>query len=510
VVRPDYERPPRAESRFLKLFGAAVAAVGALLVRGLGETVIYEPSPALIFAFCVALNVAALGIFLIGAGMMGSLGRGRTWIGLLLKQAGVNLLVPMAVGSLLLGASLGLRPFVPGRLPTLDLLASMPAMMVPATVLYILGSHAVGFVGMWLIKRGFRCDALTAEEILATDSRTPVLYLRTFGDDDTHMFNRRLRAWLWLHPTSLEQDLVAVLGRMGPVVTVGRPGEGLPQLGAARVYFDDAEWRERVCAAMAKAAFIVIRSGTSPSLWWEIEQAMKVSTPSRVFILSVGSDDQRRTFEGELEQRLGRPGALTGLPPIRTPFWLRVVLWGRNRFGRLISFGDDWVPSTEPIQAGFHPLRPFQIYFQFTPFRGPLVSAFQATFEKSQRQWPRVERSRGVAIVLALIWGMFGAHNFYLRRWRRGVASLLLCWTMVPALLSWLFILRVLWTTRHQFSLRYPRDGLGATTDNESFRKLVPPRVTDGQQQHQPPSKPQSAGWGAESTLSSTSSQTGE
>lgn len=45
-------------------------------------------------------------------------------------------------------------------------------------------------------------------------------------------------------------------------------------------------------------------------------------------------------------------------------------------------------------------------------------------------------KNRGVAILLAVFLGGFGAHKFYLGRIAQGLLYLLLCWTFIPALIS--------------------------------------------------------------------------
>ena len=45
-------------------------------------------------------------------------------------------------------------------------------------------------------------------------------------------------------------------------------------------------------------------------------------------------------------------------------------------------------------------------------------------------------KSRGVAVVLALLLGGVGAHKFYLDRPGTGVLYLLFCWTFIPAVLG--------------------------------------------------------------------------
>ena len=79
--------------------------------------------------------------------------------------------------------------------------------------------------------------------------------------------------------------------RVGPVVAIGKPGEPLPELGAARLYVGDADWKAKVTDMMARSRLVIIRTGSTPNLEWEIEQAM-MRVPRRQ-ILFVSSGIQR-------------------------------------------------------------------------------------------------------------------------------------------------------------------------------------------------------------------------
>ncbi|HEV2238722.1 MAG TPA: NINE protein [Ktedonobacterales bacterium] len=63
----------------------------------------------------------------------------------------------------------------------------------------------------------------------------------------------------------------------------------------------------------------------------------------------------------------------------------------------------------------------------------PLSAAQQAFF---QGEYGRHRRSPTTALLLCLLLGGFGAHYFYFGRHRAGLLRLLLCWTLVPAVLA--------------------------------------------------------------------------
>ena len=91
-----------------------------------------------------------------------------------------------------------------------------------------------------------------------------------------------------------------ILGRVGPVVAIGKPGEPVPQLGAARLYVAHDVWQSRVIELMAIAGLVVVRVGSSPGVLWEIEQALAHVPRQRLVFAILGGS----TIAPELVTRL--------------------------------------------------------------------------------------------------------------------------------------------------------------------------------------------------------------
>jgi TM2 domain-containing membrane protein YozV len=64
-------------------------------------------------------------------------------------------------------------------------------------------------------------------------------------------------------------------------------------------------------------------------------------------------------------------------------------------------------------------------------------------------------KSKGVAILLALLLGGFGAHKFYLGRPIWGVLYLIFCWTFIPALIAIFEAINYAFMSRYTFERRY-------------------------------------------------------
>lgn len=117
---------------------------------------------------------------------------------------------------------------------------------------------------------------ISVDQINAFES-PPVLYLRSFDDDRRAA---RIKGAL-----TEEEHLRSVVSQIGPFVAIGRPGESLPSVGAMRVYVGDERWQATVEDLLRTAKLVIIRTGGTHGLGWEIERAVRVLPPERLVVL---------------------------------------------------------------------------------------------------------------------------------------------------------------------------------------------------------------------------------
>jgi TM2 domain-containing membrane protein YozV len=290
-------------------------------------------------------------------------------------------------------------------------------------------------------RSGWKYDARSAEEALARDPRPPVLYLRSFEADPQMVVTGHSRAaraaGLLSYATSVspEQELAFILERVGPVIAIGKPGERLPELGAARRYVADDQWREVVHRMMRDAALVVIRAGETENLWWEIEQALALCLPGRVILVVLGPPGSLPGFERRFVGAFGAPVARSSPPPSRYTVLLRLIAPLGRSTGRIIYFDRHGTAHEEPLQfrltwSGF-------ALVGFRPYRDSLQAAFRAVFADLGVSW-LPKRSLTVAVLLALGGGIFGLHHFYMGHVRRGLWYLAFFWIAIPMVLGWI------------------------------------------------------------------------
>lgn len=86
-------------------------------------------------------------------------------------------------------------------------------------------------------------------------------------------------------------------------------------------------------------------------------------------------------------------------------------------------------------------------------------------------------RSKGVAVLFALLLGGLGIHKFYLGRTATGFLYLIFCWTFIPALLGLVDALVLMLKPKSEFGgvgnqkvTKFEGDGQGSKSPMDGFR----------------------------------------
>ena len=189
-----------------------------------------------------------------------------------------------------------------------------------------------------------------AADVLAKDDRPPVIYCTAFRTKCAS------EAWVNCSPCygSARWQAKSRPGALGNrsslprscnasalTIALGRAGEKLPEVGAAKLYVADADWQPKVLEWLKKARLVVVQAGVTPGLRWEIGQMVKRLSPAKLLVILPDTDAQYRQFKAWADAVL--PRALPDKPK-----------------ARLLMFGDDWTPTTLPDRGGLlATLQPF-------------------------------------------------------------------------------------------------------------------------------------------------------
>jgi hypothetical protein len=186
---------------------------------------------------------------------------------------------------------------------------------------------------IFMLGRRLRAD--DAFKVLERDLRPAILYLRSFSADHIEYNNHKF--------TSSEENLAKLLGRIGPVIAMGRPGERLPRAGAARLYVHERRWQTVADQLIKRSGLVVLVGGNSPGLLWEMERLRDLVSPRRILIYNPPFGQKH--FEKHVQEIFH-----VALPP-------------KHRAARLICFDENWQPIAKPnlyftLKAEFTALLP--------------------------------------------------------------------------------------------------------------------------------------------------------
>jgi hypothetical protein len=258
----------------------------------------------------------------------------------------------------------------------------------------------VGVIQMFLRARKF--TVASAEEVLSADPRPPVIYMRSFKDDAAASMPVMSGppGWALLFPKELitEEELVArTLNDFGPMVTIGRPGEQLRELGAARMYVGEQEWHEKVAALMQSAKLVVLRLGQTEGLWWELEQAIGKMRPEQllVFVPRIADKATREAIRRHAEAVFPKP--LPEFAHSNSP-------WGNvGSLRGILCFDPDWTAHYIDLTRRIFTLKTLPRFLGFGKPSAKLKYALQPVFANHGVAWtpPPV---RKLATTLVAIW----------------------------------------------------------------------------------------------------------
>ena len=444
---------PAKNALRLKIAGLILTLAGFVAIAVLGDKMEDFEKPVgaaprhyvfIAGAWLIAAHLIAVGLIVLLAGLkdVPLLTSARARRGALQKLAGSTLII-------LCFGYVGLMD-----MPAFQFLEELWWVLLPSLALFLISAR----VGFQLLRSGWKYDVVHAEQLLASDPRRPVVYLRSFEADREIVlrpdgFWNRAATILFDYAVTFspEQEIAEVLNRLGPVTAIGKPGEPLPELGAARLYVGDADWKAKVTDMMARSRLVIIRTGSTPNLEWEMEQAMARVPRRQILFVSLGDAKKTAVFDQYFERRFGRvlPSDKTAV----TPLWMKLMSTGKYVVGKIIYFDEALKPREEPIRLSVSWVG--LAVGLMRPYRDSIQTAMKHVFISLELPWV-TRYSQTTAVLLAMFGGIFGLHHFYLGDRRRGLKYLSFFWTVIPMFIGWYDMLKLVRLESQEFDRKYP------------------------------------------------------
>jgi hypothetical protein len=157
-------------------------------------------------------------------------------------------------------------------------------------IVYLLWLAALAFfiapIMHMFFRRAQRMRASGAlQALMASHDKRPILYLRSFDIDQHAARSALLELASMAAPIATpEQELAKRFAAIGPMIAIGKPGERFPELGAARFYVGNEQWQQKVADAAAAARYVVLTTGITEGLRWEIGHLVRSLLPEKLIL----------------------------------------------------------------------------------------------------------------------------------------------------------------------------------------------------------------------------------
>jgi hypothetical protein len=172
-------------------------------------------------------------------------------------------------------------------------LPTTPPLRHPTTMFKLIVAGPAAIIAFLLFLLA-RTRKKSADHLLEYDQRPPIVFLRSFKDDQR-------KIWMVRQNDSpvrvgFEDALSEIFFRVGPFIALGSKKDLIPRLGAARTYRDDTVWQAKAKGWMKNATWILYLLGSTKSLKWEIGQITLDQLVEKTIFLfppNVGARDSR-------------------------------------------------------------------------------------------------------------------------------------------------------------------------------------------------------------------------
>ena len=280
------------------------------------------------------------------------------------------------------------------------------------SALFAMMAVLFGSIGVVCFNHGRKLTVLSAETLISQDTRPPVLYLRSFNDDvraasiphesAVSNFLQMLVGTTFSMRTE-EEEIASVMSSIGPFIAIGKPGEKLPQLGAARTYLASnlnserlqkpqdtsyEDWQEAITHFMSAARLVVLRLGEGEGFWWEVQRACELVPPEKLLILIPDDWGLYDYFRRKAKNYL----------PIALPEYPNPPSAIGTSIKSLIYFERNWTPHFISLRASL-----VHAIMYGSNLKSTLKMSLRPVFEQLNADWTRPSKWSSPALKLACV-----------------------------------------------------------------------------------------------------------
>lgn len=188
----------------------------------------------------------------------------------------------------------------------------MPQDQIGIHLATALGGIALMYVSIVMTKLTDRLGFLTQATPRFGEDATKgdVLLLRSFDDDGIRIRAMDIRLGtlnlLLGNRVRFEEYVATAVAQDSDLIAIGKPGESLPSLGAARTYFADDEWQSAIDTTVRRVGAVIMLTAGTSGFEWELNLLRQTGYLAKTLILvpPISADDEIERVQ-DLFSRLG-------------------------------------------------------------------------------------------------------------------------------------------------------------------------------------------------------------
>jgi hypothetical protein len=189
-------------------------------------------------------------------------------------------------------------------------------------------------------------------DVLNRDHRSPVVFLRPFGEDEAFTYDVIATGESITTITAKAEDFLLSLNAVGPLVSIAEPNRwarmGMHPHGVYRDFIGEGDWQARVQMWLDQAGMVVLVMGDSPGIEWEIEQVRQRFGPQSLLLYLSPRPANAFTRKGRLKKEKSIYERFSKL--VEKHFAVTMPPFTKSTY--LIGFDTDGTPVMAPDAPG--------------------------------------------------------------------------------------------------------------------------------------------------------------
>lgn len=225
-------------------------------------------------------------------------------------------------------------------------------------LLPLLSGFALIAGGAFNYLRGTRLASQSVVEARKKDTRAPIIFLRSFGDESADYslagFGKALKTAFKMQAATGVQPMISawgptfqiqlakLLSDIGPYIAIGRPGEEVAGSGSAKTYVSNDGWERKVEDWLQEARLVILRPGSTSGVSTEFGMLTQWAKPRKILLIMPHTEKAYQGF------RKVAQGVFPHTFPEKLPA------------SHFMCFDQDWQPREIPQKVTlFDTLEPF-------------------------------------------------------------------------------------------------------------------------------------------------------